>query len=125
MINFTDEIVELLNDYFSSNEEYVESILLASYGFNVQFVNFNVQCEERVFARIGGQEYEWNDAPNSGPWGALGRQQAISAKLKSPNLLSITFKSGDSIDIETVEGQYESVIFNFPPKGGEIVMEIF
>ena len=125
MINFTEEVVELLNDYFLKNDEYVESILLASYGFNIQFVNFSVQCEERVFGKIDGGEYEWNDAPNSGPWGALGRQQAISAKLKSPAMLRIIFKSGDSIDIETVEGQYESVIFNFPPKGESIVMEIF
>jgi len=125
MINFTDEIVELLNDYFSKNEEYVESILLASYGFNIQFVNFNIQCEEGVFARIDGEEYEWNDAPSSGPWGALGRQQAIHAKLKSPSLLSIMFKGGDSIDIETVEGQYESVVFNFPQQGESIVMEVF
>ena len=125
MINFTEEIVELLNDYFSKNEEYVESILLASYGFNIQFVNFNIQCEERVFARIDGKEFEWNDAPNSGPWGALGRQQAIHAKLKSSSLLSIMFKGGDSIDIETVEGQYESVVFNFPPEGESIVMEVF
>lgn len=125
MINFTNEIVGLLNEYFSKNEEYVESILLASFGFNVQFVNFNIQCEERVFATIGGKSYEWNDAPNSGPWGQLGRQVAKSAKLKTPNVLNITFESGDFIDIETVEGQYESVIFNFPPQEGALVMEIF
>ncbi|MCC3845726.1 hypothetical protein IB288_22485 [Vibrio parahaemolyticus] len=125
MIKFTEEIVVLLNDYFSRDCEYVESVLLASYSFNIQFVNFNIQCEERVIANINGKVYEWNDAPNTGPWGALGRQQAITAKLKSPTLLTIKFQSGDSIDIETVEGQYESVIFNFPPKGKSIVMEVF
>lgn len=125
MINFTDEIVALLNEYFSKHEEYVESILMASYGLNIQFVNFNIQCEERVFATIGGNSYEWNDAPNSGPWGALGRQVAKAARLKTPNLLSIAFDSGDSVDIETVESQYESVIFNFPPREGALVMEIF
>ena len=125
MINFSQEIVELLNNYFSENEEFVESILLASYGLNIQFVNFNIQCEERVFASINGNNYEWNDAPNSGPWGALGRQRALTAHLKARNLLSIIFESGDSIDIETVEGQYESVIFTFPPKGESFVMEIF
>ncbi|NMP04974.1 hypothetical protein HHE94_19945 [Pseudoalteromonas arctica] len=125
MIEFNEEIVDLLNDYFSKNEEYVESVLLASYGFNIQFVNFNIQCEEKVFATISGKEYEWEDAPNSGPWGALGRQQALSAKLKSPTLLGIIFRSGDSLDIQTAVGQYESVIFSFPPKGKSIVMEIF
>jgi len=125
MIFFSNDIVELLNHYFSENEEFVESVLLASYGFNIQFVDFNINCEDRVFASIGGKTYEWNDAPNSGPWGALGRQVAKEAKLKSPNLLSIHFESGDSIDIETVEGPYESVVFTFPPKGDSLMMEIF
>lgn len=125
MILFNEEIVELLNRYFSKDEEYVESILLASYGFNIQFVNFRVQCNERVFASIDGKEYEWDDAPNSGPWGALGRQLAQKAVLKSPNLLTIIFAGGDSIDIETEESQYESVIFDFPPEGDAVVMEIF
>ena len=125
MILFNEEIVELLNKYFSKGEEYVESILLASYGFNIQFVNFRVQCNERVFASIDGKEYGWDDAPNSGPWGALGRQLATKAILKNPALLSIVFESGDSIDIETQENQYESVIFDFPPKGDSLVMEIF
>jgi len=125
MILFNDEIVKLLNEYFAKGEEYVASILLASYGFNIQFVNFRVQCNERVFASIDGKEYEWDDAPNSGPWGALGRQLAKKAVLKSPNLLTIIFESGDSIDIETEENQYESVIFDFPPEGDALVMEIF
>ena len=72
MILFNEKIVELLNQYFDKGDEYFESILLASYGFNIQFVNFRVQCNERVFASIDGKEYEWDDAPNSGPWGALG-----------------------------------------------------
>ncbi len=125
MILFTENIVKILNEYFSKNEEYVESILLASYGFKVQFVSFDVQCEERVFATISGKRYEWNDAPTSAPWGALGRQLAKEAVLKSPELLSIKFESGDVLDIETAENQYESVIFNFPPKGKSLVMEIF
>ena len=125
MILFDNNIVELLNEYFSKNEEYIESVLLASYGLNIQFVNFDIQCEQRVFATIGGMTYEWNEAPNSGPWGALGRQVAKKAALKGPALLSISFESGDSIDIETVENQYESVIFTFPPQGDVNVMEIF
>lgn len=125
MINFTEEIINILNGYLSKSEEYVESIQLASYGFNIQFVNFSVQCSERLFSQIAGETYEWQDAPNSGPWGALVRQVAKEAKLKAPNLLSITFESGDSIDIETIAGQYESVIFTFPPEGDSLVMEIF
>src|SRR5688572_24064181 len=112
MILFNEEIIDILNRYFSEGEEYVESVLLASYGLNIQFVNFNVQCNERVFASIDGKNYEWVDSPNPGPWGALGRQLAKKAVLKSPTLLSIIFDSGDSIDIETVENRYESVIFN-------------
>jgi len=111
--------------YFSENEEYVESVLLASYGFNIQFVDFSIQCNERVYALIDGKNYEWDDASNSGPWGALGRQLAKRAVLKRPALLSIVFESGDSVDIETVECKYESVIFNFPPQGDSLVMEIF
>lgn len=125
MILFNNDIIEILNEYFSKNEEYVESILLASYGFNIKFVNFNIQCNERVFASIDGENHEWNDAPNSAPWGALGRQLAKSAVLKKPSLLSINFESGDTIDIETVENEYESVIVNFPPQSGCLVMEIF
>ena len=125
MIKFNNEIIKLLNDYFSKNEEFVESILLASYGFNIQFVNFNINCEERVLASIGGKKYKWDDAPNSGPWGSLERQRATEAKLMESNMLRISFDSGDFIDIETVEGQYESVIFNFPSQGENLVMEIF
>lgn len=125
MILFNEQIVAVLNTYFSKNEEYVESVLLASYGFNIQFVNFSVHCSERVFASIKGRRYEWNDAPNPGPWGALGRQLAKAAVLRNEALLGIIFESGDSLDIETVEGQYESVIFRFPPQENSLVMEIF
>lgn len=122
---FNNEIVELLNDYFMNGQEYVESILLASYGFHIQFVNFNIQCEDRVFASLNGNFYEWNDAPTSAPWGVLGRQLASKAILLKPELLRIEFESGDNFDIETVEGKFESVIFNFPPKDDCLVMEIF
>lgn len=121
---FNEEIVELLNEYFKELQ-FVESIHLASYGFTIQFVDFGIQCCERVFASIDGMSYEWDDALNAGPWGALCRQRAKSAKLMSPSLLSIMFESGDSISIETIESQFESVIFNFPPQGNSLVMEIF
>lgn len=122
---FDKNIVKILNDYFSSNDEYVESILLASYGLKIQFVNFSIQCEERVFATIAGKSYEWKDAPTSAPWGLLGRQLATKAALTAPDLLRIEFETDDVLEIETAENQYESVIFNFPPKGETLVMEIF
>lgn len=125
VVLFDQSIVKILNEYFSNSNEYVESILLASYGFEIQFVNFNIHCREKVFASINGVEYEWDEAPNSGPWGSLGRQRAAKALLKKPNLLSIMFDNGDFIDIQTVEGQYESVIFKFPPVDESFVMEIY
>jgi|TARA_B100001245_G_scaffold233747_1_gene218074 hypothetical protein len=48
----------------------------------------------------------------------LGRQIAKEAVLKSPELLGIRFQSGDILEIETAEHEYESVIFNFPPLRG-------
>jgi hypothetical protein len=125
MIVFDQSIVEVLNRYFSENEEFVESILLANYGFNIKFANFDIQSYERVSASIGGEICEWNEAPNSGLWGALGRQIARKAVLKDPTLLSIIFESGDSLDFKTKANHYESVIFTFPPEGETIVMEIF
>lgn len=122
---FNEEIVKVLNEYFSNEPQFVESVQLTSNGFNIQFVDLNIQCNERVFASIDDISYEWNDAPNFGPWGSLGWQRGLIAKLKSPSLLSITFESGDSIDIEMVESQNESVIFNFPPQKNSFVMEIF
>ena len=54
------------------------------------------------------------------------RQQLSSEILSSPSLLRLTFQSKDYVEIETVEGRYESVIIDFPSKGGdEIIMEIF
>ena len=125
MIVFDQSIVEVLNRYFSENEEFVESILLANYGFNIKFANFDIQSYERVSASISGEICEWNEAPNSGLWGALGRQIARKAVLKDPTLLSIIFESGDSLDFKTKANHYESVIFTFPPEGETIVMEIF
>lgn len=125
MAPFTPKIVEILNVLFSSGDEYVESVTLASHGFNIRFVTFDIQCNERVFGLLNGLSYEWSESPTSGPWGLLGRQCATKASLKAPNLLSIAFDSGDSLDIESVDGPYESVLFNFPPQGKSFVMEIF
>ncbi len=72
MILFNEKIVDVLNEYFSKNNQYVDSILLASYGFNIRFQDIEIQCNERVFATIDGQTYEWHDSPNSGPWALWG-----------------------------------------------------
>jgi hypothetical protein len=125
MIPYTDQIVELLTRHCVGGEEYIDSVLLASHGLTIKFVEFEIHCNERVVAWIDGTRYEWDDAPNSGPWGALVRQRAQGVSLKNPFWLTITLHSGDSIEIETVEGQYESAVISFPPRDDSIVMEIF
>lgn len=57
--------------------------------------------------------------------GYFSKQLAKTAVLRNEGLLGIIFESGDSLDIETVEGQYESVVFRFPPHESSLVMEIF
>lgn len=125
MNQFNDEIITLLTTFFSEGEQFVESITLASYSFAIQFVDFTVRCEERVFATINEKNYVWEYAPSSDPWGALGRQLATSAILETSSLLRINFESGDLIKLETKEHQYESVIFDFGRKDGALIMEIF
>ncbi len=123
MIRFNPDIVEILKS--TLRDLYVDSVLLSSYGIGFQLCDVNIHCNERVFANISGTLYEWDDAPNNAPWGALGRQQFSDVCLSSPNLLKITFKSGDYIEIETLESKYESVIIKFPSKGEEVIMETF
>ncbi|KPZ53405.1 hypothetical protein [Pseudoalteromonas sp. P1-25] len=123
MILFNSDIVEILQKALS--EQYLDSTLLSSCGIGFKFCNVNIHCNERVIARINGNIYEWDDSPNSAPWGNLVRQQFSSVCLSSPSLLKITLQSGDYIEIESVESQYESVIINFPSKGKEIIMETF
>ena len=125
MIYFDEKIERTLLKYVYKDPQYVESILLASSGFNIAFTDFNIQCNETVIGYIDKVLYEWDDAPNTAPWGALGRQRAIDVKLQSPRYLRISFESGDYLDIETCESQYESVIFNFPPESESYVMEIY
>lgn len=123
MILFNSDIVDSLTK--ALNKLYIDSTLISSYGIGFQFCDVNIHCNERVIARINGELYEWNDSPSSAPWGNLVRQQFSAVCLSAPNLLRITLQSGDYIEIETVESQYESVIINFPSKGKEIIMETF
>lgn len=125
MIYFSKKIVSTLNRYIKKEAQYIELIKLASFGLSLQFVDFEIHCSERVFASIDGKTFEWDDAPSSAPWGLLGRQLALKAELTSPSLLRIIMQTGDYIEIETVKSEFESVIFQLPPKGETLVMEIF
>ena len=69
MVLFDENTVSTLRDCMLGKNEFVDSILLASYGFGIQFCDVKIHCNERVFARIGGSDYEWNDAPSTAPWG--------------------------------------------------------
>ena len=122
---FDEKIVSTLRDCMLGKNEFVDSILLASYGFGIQFCDVSIHCNERVFARIGGSDYEWNDAPSTAPWGALGRQKVSDILLSSARRIRIVFESGDYLEIETVEGKYESVVINLPPAGDEVKMDIY
>jgi len=110
MILFNENIVEILREHILN--QFVDSVLLGSYGLGIQFSDVIIHCEERVLARIGSSSHEWNDAPSSAPWGSLVSQKVTDITLSSHNLLRIGFESGDYIEIETVEGQYESVVIN-------------
>jgi hypothetical protein len=123
VVLFNPDIVEMLKK--ALHELYIDSTLISSYGIGFQFCDVNIHCNEQVFARINGNIYKWDDSPNSAPWGSLVRQQFSDACLSAPNLLKITLKSGDYIEIETVENQYESVIIYFPSKGKETKLETF
>ena len=125
MIKFTDTIVGTLNEYFSTTSQFVEAISLTSWGFNIRFLDFDIQCNENVCGDIRSNKYVWSDAPTDAPWGLFGRQCASKAYLVDPLLLCIEFESGDSISIRTSKCAYESVIFTFPPKEGSVVMEVF
>lgn len=122
---FDESIVSTLKEFILNDNQFVDSILLGSYGLAIQFCDVKIHCNERVFAKIGGELYEWEDAPNSSPWGALGRQKVKDIELVSPNILRITFESDDYIEIETVEGQYESVVINFPSNEEQLLMDIY
>ena len=123
MILFDVKITEILNQYIANT--FVDSVLIASYGLNFQFADTNIHCNERVYASIGGQKFEFDDTPNSSPWGNLVRQQVLDIQLTSPSLLKITFQSGDFIEIETVECDFESVVINLPSNENEHKMAIY
>lgn len=125
MILFDEKIVDTLNQYFSDNKECIESIRLSSHGLGIEFIHFRVECSEQVHASINGTEYFWKGAPNTAPWGVLVGQTPQKASLTNPNFLTIECANGDCIKIETIEGQYESVVFTFPQQDDCLVMEVF
>ena len=125
MILFDEDTATTLKGLILGSNEFVDSILLASYGFTIQFCDVSIHCNERVFAEINGSKYEWNDAPSAAPWGALGRQKVSDVVLSSRDRLRIVFESADYLEIETVEGQYESVVIRLPSAGEELRMDIY
>ncbi len=126
MICFDEKIVSVIENCISAAPQSVESIRLCSFGFEIQFVDFEIFCEERVFALLNGERYEWSDAPSAAPWGLFGRQLLAKSELKSSTILRLIFESTDYLEIETVEHDLESVIFRFPPlNDGSIVMDIY
>lgn len=123
MILFKPYIVDVLTSALDGL--YIDSVLLSSYGLRIQFCDIYIHCNERVIAHINGHTHEWNESPNSAPWGDLVRQKFSDVCLPSPNLLRITLQSGDFFEIETLESQYESVTINFPSKDEKIILETF
>ncbi|GAA0412068.1 hypothetical protein GCM10009133_20560 [Cocleimonas flava] len=126
MILFDESTIDTLNSYFSKKEETVSSVTLMSCGFSINFISFQITCYEKSVLTSSNKSHIWDgDNPNKGPWGSLVRQLAVNAYLKSSKILCIQFESGDYLDIETTEGQYESVIIEYPPEGENLVMDIY
>ena len=124
MILFNKETPELLAKHLVN--ESIGTVSLASYGFHVQAGELSITCNERVFASISSAVHVWDgDNPNGAPWGLLVRQIVVGVSLTKPELLRLSLESGDYLEIETVEGPYESVLVDFPRKGEEIVMAIY
>jgi hypothetical protein len=105
--------------------EHINSVSLATYGFHLQIGDISISCSERVFASIGNTRWTWEEAPSNGPWGMLVRKSVTAVELLSPALLRISLAGGDCLEIETVEGPYESVLFDFPIQGESKIMEIY
>ena len=105
--------------------EHIGAISLASYGFSLQIGDISITCNEGVIASIEDAVHEWIEAPNGAPWGLLLRQQVVGVDLPRPDLLRISLKSGDYVEIQTVEGPYESVLVDFPRQGETIIMEVY
>ena len=105
--------------------ESIGAVSLAAYGLSMQIGDISITCNERVFARIEGAVHEWTEGPNRAPWGWLVRQKVVGVDLTRPDLLRISLESGDYLEIETVEGPYESVLIDFPRRGETVVMEIY
>ncbi len=123
MIPFNEKTPALLAEYLIN--EHVGCVSLAAYGFSLQIGGVSLTCNERVFASIEGVLHEWSETSSAAPWGLLLRQKIADISLTRPDLLRITLQSTDYIEIETVEGQYESVIIDLPRRGDTIIMEIY
>lgn len=120
---FDENITILLRPYLLG--QCIDSVLLGAYGLVIQISDISIQCNDRVFAQISGRLHEWADAPSKAPWGKLIRQTVSSISLIAPERLRIGFETGDYVEIESLENQYESVVINFPRQGETHVMEIY
>jgi hypothetical protein len=123
VILFDEYMVEVLKSNILN--QHLDSVSLTSFGLDFRFCDTSIHCTEHVFAKIEGEIYEWDDAPNSAPWGMLVRQKVQKVLVSSAQILRIVLFSGDYIDIETVEGGYESVVMRFPSREDTHVMVIF
>lgn len=123
MILFDKNTPTLLAEHLVN--EHIGAISLASYGLVLQIGDISITCNERVVASIADVVHEWGEAPSGAPWGLLLRQQVVDVDLPRLDLLRIVLQSGDYLEIETVEGPYESVLIDFPRQGETIVMEIY
>lgn len=120
---FNHSIVKLLQQYVVG--EHIDSVVLATYGFDLRIGDASIGCHERVSMRIGGKYFSCEDFPCSGPWGLLVRQVVKNVSLQSPTVVRLEMVSGDFIELETTESQYESLVINLSPKGDALVMEVY
>jgi hypothetical protein len=120
---FDHAIVDLLQQYVVG--EHVDSVVLATYGFDLRIGDASIGCFERVSMRIGGKVFSCEAFPCSGPWGLLVRQVVKNVSLQSPTIVRLEMVSGDFVELETAENQYESLVINLPPKGEAFVVEVY
>lgn len=120
---FDHSIVELLQQYAVG--EHVAAVVLATYGLDLRIGDASIGCYERVSASIGGDHFSCAGFPCAGPWGLLVGQVVKHVSLQSPTVVRLDMLSGDFIEIETAESDYESVVINLPPQGEALVMEIY
>ena len=120
MILFSDDDIAMLASHLVG--QFIRSVSLATHGFTLEVDDIVVDGKERVFASINGERYEWDEAPNAGPWGLLVGQTINGLSVPDPNRLRIELASGDYVELETVQSRFESVAVQLPSDDGQLVM---